>query len=392
MLRSTRLLSLTLSLLFTGPALADEIDLGTFGEEEEEEERSTESDDDLLDIEDPDDDEWAVPQVPPGEEDDETGLELDEGDYESDSELTIGGPGQDTARIYREHLEEVRRLSADEEALAWERYLKKYYNTIFRERVEARLEELAGEMYDEEIEQSYVTSQDAGKAEINFAQPMMLDSFDPRDKIHIGFEWGYPEYLGLTADLEMQITREFSVHGGMRGRYTGPNVEVGAKYALIKSARTETLLTVLGDLHLNKNPVHFGIRPQVALGKRIHIGDFHIDAAILAGSDVLFMPDSSNSTTMSPRLIGGTHMTFAASDTVRIFLESSTYMKSTLDETIPGGFRFNTVALGLKFINRKSVTQDRFETGVGATVPYSYQWWGYHTGSISGDLNYFLDL
>ena len=70
--------------------------------------------------------------------------------------------------------------------------------------------------------------------------------------------------FGLTADLERQITREFSVHGGVKGRYTGPNVEAGVKYALIKSARTETIVTLLGDLHLNTNPVHFGICPQAA--------------------------------------------------------------------------------------------------------------------------------
>ena len=55
------------------------------------------------------------------------------------------------------------------------------------------------------------------------------------------------------------------------------------------------------------------------------------------------------------------------------------------------GFRFNTVAFGLKFINRKSVTKDLFEAGIGASAPYAYQWWGFHTGSITGDLNYFMD-
>lgn len=402
MLRSTWLLCLSYSLFAGAPALAQDLDLGTFdtddGEEEEEDEkRNTEADDDILDLEDPDDDEWAVPQISVDEEDeDDGGLDIDGDEYEEDSELTIGGPGQDTARIYREHMEDVRKLSSDEEALAWERYLKKYYNTIFRERIEGRLEELAAEMYEEEIRDGFVTSQDAGKAEIKFAQPMNLDSIDPRDKIRIAFEWGYPEYLGLTADLERQITREFSVHGGVKGRYTGPNVEAGVKYALIKSARTETIVTLLGDLHLNTNPVHFGIRPQAAAGKRFHVGQFHLDASVIAGTDLLLMRDSSDETTLSPRFVGGTHVTFAASDIVRIYLETGSYMKSTFDDDIDCqarscGFRFNTVAFGLKFINRKSVTQDLFEAGLGATAPYTYQWWGFHTGSITGDLNYFMD-
>ena len=118
-------------------------------------------------------------------------------------------------------------------------------------------------MYEEEIRDGFVTSQDAGKAEIKFAQPMNLDGIDPRDKIQMPSSGDIQNYLGLTADLERQITREFSVHGGVKGRYTGPNVEAGVKYALIKSARTETIVTLLGDLHPT-NPVHFGIRPQAA--------------------------------------------------------------------------------------------------------------------------------
>ena len=50
--------------LVSAPAFAQDIDLGTFDtddSEEEDDEKDAEADDDILDLEDPDDDEWAVP-------------------------------------------------------------------------------------------------------------------------------------------------------------------------------------------------------------------------------------------------------------------------------------------------------------------------------------------
>ena len=63
------------------------------------------------------------------------------------------------------------------------------------------------------------------------------------------------------------------------------------------------------------------------------------------------MRDSSDEITLSPRFVGGTHVTFAASEIVRIYLETGSYMKSTFDDDIDCqarncGFRFNTVAFG----------------------------------------------
>ena len=73
----------------SAPAFAQDIDLGTFdtddSEEEEDEKRNTEADDDILDLEDPDDDEWAVPlNAIDQEEDEEGGLDIDGDEYEED--------------------------------------------------------------------------------------------------------------------------------------------------------------------------------------------------------------------------------------------------------------------------------------------------------------------
>ena len=55
-----------------------------------------------------------------------------------------------------------------------------------------------------------------------------------------------------------------------------------------------------------------------------------------------------------------------------------------------GSFRFNTVTFGIKFVNRKGASTDRFETGIGANVPYTTNYWGNHYGAVAGDLNYYL--
>ena len=95
-------------------------------------------------------------------------------------------------------MEDVRKLSADEEALAWERYLKKYYNTIFRERIEGRLEELAAEMYEEEIRDGFVTSQMRAKLRSSSLSPHEPGQYRSPRQIRIAFEWGYPEYLSVS--------------------------------------------------------------------------------------------------------------------------------------------------------------------------------------------------
>ena len=134
---------------------------------------------------------------------------------------------------------------------------------------------------------------------------MNLDSIDPRDKFESLLNGDTQSIWGSQQTWNGKL-RNFSVHGGVKGRYTGPNVEAGVKYALIKSARTETIVTLLGDLHLNTNPVHFGIRPQAAAGKQFHVGQFHLDASVIAGTDLLLMRDSSDETTLSPRFVNGT--------------------------------------------------------------------------------------
>ena len=58
------------------------------------------------------------------------------------------------------------------------------------------------------------------------------------------------------ADYEHGITREFSVHGGIRNRFLTWNAEFGARYAVIKSSRTQTLLTGILDFRMARSVSH----------------------------------------------------------------------------------------------------------------------------------------
>ncbi len=387
-------LSLGLSILSPTAWADDDDDLYESGaEEDDDDDTKRVEDDDILDEMDPDDDdEWAVPTEEGGEEEaeEEEELDFDDEGYEGDTEVSVAGPGQDTARIYRDELEKVSDLGPDEESLAWERYLKKYPNSLFKSRIDARMDQLAGDMYSERIEDSYQRIVDAGKAEIQFSQPLQLESIDPRTRIHGGFEWGFPAYINLMAGGEYQLMRELSVHGVFRSRYTGQNLEAGLRYAVVKSARTNLLVTILADGHLNLNPIHPGVRPQLGLGKRFTFGEMFLDAQLQGGTDLLFMQASDDSSMMSPRLVGGASFTLAPSPDVRIFAETSTYMKGAQSDVL-GSFRFNVISFGIKFMVRRSSTENKLEAGAGASVPYTSNYWSHHFGSIMGDVHYYLD-
>ena len=162
-------------------------------EKDEDDKKKNNDDDDKVDKPlDPDnDDDWA-----PAPDKEESELKFDD-ESEEDTQVAARGPGEDTAKLYREYLEKVKDLSPDEEALAWERYLKKYPKTNFKTKIQARLDELGSAIYDEQVEDTISRAPDAGKSEIRFAQPASLESIDPRSKVRAGFGFGRPSYKSL---------------------------------------------------------------------------------------------------------------------------------------------------------------------------------------------------
>jgi hypothetical protein len=328
-------------------------------------------------------------------EDDESLDTLDGKDAEDGEDLLgedvakdqIGGPGQDNASIYRAFQEKVKDEPPDEELIRWEAYLEKYPNSLFKDRIEKRMEELEQLMYAERIDEGGEERLDADQKEVVFSQGLQLDNINPRDRLQFGFEWGIPNYINLIADYEYAIQRNLSVHGGARHRYTGWRLEMGAKYALVKSVRTQTLVTGLLDLHLNTNPAYPVFRPQVAVGKRFFN---KLDAQLQVGTEL----DTRGQA--APRLIGGANIMYRAADTVGIFLETTAYQQGLSDtlgaQEWKGSYAFNGLNFGIKFFPTISgVDKGDFEANVGASVPYYTDYWMYHYGSIMGQGNLYFD-
>lgn len=401
-MRRSLLLALFAFPLLATPAFAQEEEEET---SEEEEELDIDFSDDTFDLDDFDEEEEeegeAVERLdaPEGDEDDELPSAEDEDDldfggdpdteddFDFDGELEelgddeIGGEGQDNVGIYRDFVENMDDLGAEEELLSWESYLEDYPNTLFRDRIERRMDELTDEIYGQRIDDPNSSYKDAKDREVGLARPLVLENIDPRTHAHVAVELGFPGYLAGTLDLEWAVARELSVHAGVRRRFTGPNLELGAKYAFIKSSRLDLIATGMLDLRYNTSPAYPGVRPQLAVGKIFDVGGgLHVLAQ--GGVDMEFRPGP-----FSMRYIGGAHIRYQANDVVSVFAEASlNYKASQLPEPYPN-FQFHVVTFGLKFEPGKQP----IEVGLGANVPVAYQYWGYHFGAVQADFVGYAD-
>ena len=272
-------------------------------------------------------------------------------------------------------------MGFEEELITWERYLERYPRSVFRERIEERIDTLNAQAYDERIGGGFGPMMDAGRREIDFAQPVLLEPLDPRSRVRAGFEWGFPSYFNLMADFEYQVFRELSVHVGQRRRYTGWSTELGARYAVIKSVRTKTILTGIFDLHFNNDPTFLGLRPQLAFGKRFDVGG-GLDVQIQAGAE---MEARENGRLI---FLGGFNAFYQASETVGVFLETSTNMKEGINSATRdfAPFAFNVLTIGMRF--QPSV--ERTRVTFNSNVPYFQNYWGYHYGAIQASVDYYL--
>lgn len=374
-------LTLPLFLLLLGlPALAalpdDDLD---WDEEETEEERRereeaeknrlSEGDDlDLLDDED------ELDSLGPIED---TGEDLLGGGAPEDK---ITMEGQDTSRIYREAAEEFSNYTPDEEMLAWERYLREYPNSIYKERIERRLEDLEEALYRQRKGPAQETRLDGDMREVPISQGLLIENINPTTRVQSGFEWGIPDYINLMADYEHGITREFSVHGGLRNRFQVWNLEAGARYALVKSSRTQMLVTGIADVRLALNPAYVAFRPQIGVGKMLGRFDFQAQGG-------LDLEARSNS---SVRIIGGVNVTGRIDDNVALFGETN-YNAKNLTWDQGGAFQFPVASFGLKLYPQVGSQPKGFmEVNIGASIPYATRYYRWHEGSIMGQVNIYL--
>ncbi len=289
---------------------------------------------------------------------------------------------QDSAAIYKKQQDDVKNLDADEELMAWEEYLVRYPGSVFRDRIEKRMELLGDDIDVERIDtgREEEGGEKAGdQAELRFSQGLLIENINPRHRLQLAFEWGLPNYMNLQVDYERPISREFSVHGGVRRRYSGWSVEGGARYAIVKSSRTQTLVTASADLRVNTDPVFIGFRPMIAAGKRFTVADRALDVQAQVG------PDLDLRRAAGFPLFAGANATFYANDTVALFLETSLNQKWVADYP----FRFNVVSFGIKFFPGE--VKGKWEANLGASAPAVTNYWAHHFGAVMGQANLYLD-
>jgi hypothetical protein len=317
-------------------------------------------------------------------------------DDDEQKSVAARGPGEDTAQLYRVQQKACAEMTPDEETIAWEEYLRKYPSSLFKDRIDARMEELSTLLFSERVPGSDrgARALDAAKRELNFATPARFLGVDPRSKIRFGFEWGFPAWFGLTADLEYEIVRELSVHGGAGAKGKSGYAAVGGRYALIKSARTGTVLSGSLDFEAPTNPFYLIVEPSVGFGQRVRFMN-GLDLQVSLGPD-LELRDSSDIVWHA-----NGHAELRANDIVYIFAETSTATKYLLDEDDPATtvkesvdtFRFYAVTFGMRFVPRQGKGDNksgRVVTTVGATTPYSVNYWGFYRGAVVANGDWYL--
>lgn len=301
--------------------------------------------------------------------DDDSGVDLLGGEEEPDFD--------DNAVLYRRTQERAANLSPEEEVELWEAYLRRYERSAFEGRIRDRIDVVISALYGEQLDTGEV---DALDEEIDFSQGLNLEIINPRTTIQGGFELGFPGYVNVYAGYDHQLARNFSLGGAVRRRYTGASVEASARYALIKSVKTNTLLTAIGTVHFNVDPAFIGFRPMIAAGKRF--GD-KLDVQGQLGSEL-----ELGQGPVGVRWFFGANVTYRASDTVAAFLETSGQLKNITFSPRP--FNFTVFTFGMKFMPQpKGLDPGQLQFNIGANVPYATSYYRFHFGSIMAQINFY---
>lgn len=270
----------------------------------------------------------------------------------------VAQEGQDTVEAYRAEQRSMRGLAADEEIMAWEAYLERYPNALYRERIEERIQTLLDEQYRRAQTGGSLDPEDPSKSvvdlkdqEVPLVSPLRLPNLNPRSRVLVGGMFGYPLHLEAWGDFEYAFLRQLSVHAGVWGRYTGWGLEVGLRGSPVKSAKDKVVLTPALDLRLNFGPLLFSVRPQLGVGA---ILADRVDLLANFGAEITAQKNASVG------LFGGLHLSVRVAQPVAIFLESEVYARRVT--RADGAFVFGNVGLGLRFYPKlKSRTDDAIE-------------------------------
>lgn len=348
----------------------------------------------------------AEPDAPEEEEPDNLDFEDNEDGedikFEDDEEQQSVKPreaGEDTAKIYRDEQKRQAEASPDEELIAWENYLKKYPKSLFRERVDTRIEELSVLLFGERVPGSDrgARREDAANRELNFTSPLQFASADPRNRIGANVEIGIPNWAAPHVDAEFQLLRPFSVHVGMEQQVSGLGGVLGAKYAFIKSARTNTVVSAGLDLQFNGAPFYFGMAPRLNVGQKLNVMEgLFLELSLGVDGELRKYP--------AVRYFYGFSAELRPNNVVHAFVETSGTLKHVgLDEF--EAFRFQVASFGIKFVPTKGGfptilaekggvfvkhQQKPIVIILGANIPYSSRYWGFYSGSITLGAEWYL--
>lgn len=414
MRRLSLLTALFGSLVLSGPAFAGDDDQDSSADTSKDKKKKSKKADDDDDIPigdtlkvDESDFKEEAPETEPkpkpveDEAEPETEDELDFGDDENeedDLKFTDGEdaqesvkprqPGEDTAKLYRDTQKKCKDMTPDEEALVWEEYLKKYPKSLFRDRIDERMDELGALMFGERIPGSDKGARgvDAADRELNFAVPFSLATVDPRSRISVGVQWGFPSWFGGKVDAEYAFTRQFSAHALLGLDFAGPILQPGAKYAIIKSSRTGTILTGGLDVKLNLSPTFVAFRPSILFGQRFRVAK-GLDIGAQIAADIETREDSDI------RWNAGLHAELRPNDIISLFWEWSWDAKYISHPDVDDSFRFFTTTFGLKFNAMKARNEQgggKLDVGVGAVFPYATNYWGFYAGGVDIMADYYL--
>ncbi len=315
------------------------------------------------------------------------------GDDTSDTQTILRAPGTDDAELYRAEQARLASVPADEEVMAWEAYLETYPNTLFRDRITTRMEELEGAAYRQKIRRTS-TTQNAADAELLFVLPNHLPNVNPRSKVQAGIDIGVPGSFRGIADFEWALKRNVSVHGGFAGTYEGWGLELGTRYAFVKSAKSKVVATLIADLRLGFTPLVFQFRPQIAVGKIWDVGSsgVNIQLIVSGGTRVGTLPPGTapNASIVSQiGVFGGLHLSVRVAPPVAVFFETDFDLKS-LDRA-GGLFAFQSIGLGLRFFPKlKNRDDDPLQVDVAGHVAVGSQYTQYFLGSVQAQGGYFL--
>ena len=406
-------LSVLFALFAAGPALAK--DKKDKDKKEEDEEFVDEKLPDASEFRDAGEEEEepapAKPAEPEPEEKDEPepddldfqDSEDEDVDFSSEEEqqsVKPRGPGEDSAQIYRDYQKKVAEYTPDEELIAWENYLKKYPKSLFADRIEKRTEELSAELFSERVPGSDrgARREDAANRELNFASPLQFESAEPRTRLGVSAEIGIPNWFAPDLDAELEILRPLSVHLGLDREVNGMEVALGGKYAIIKSARTHTVLSGALDLRLNASPTVVGLRPAILAGQAFPnvMQGLYLQAAVGITGELRDPPGL--------RYFYGFDAELRPADLVYVFVETTGELKYLGSDQFDS-FQFMVASFGLKFVPTKGgfpsvlankegflITHDKkpLVISLGANIPYSYRYWGFYRGSVTIGAEFYL--